>query len=390
MPVTPEIAKAAWPCLLPLVFAIFVPCVRGAFASGWRCLCRHSTLWKTPLIFALAYGLFQLAAHLLLQWRLTGEWFSPPAQTTALSLPALVFGALLPAAESLAANLNCLVATFPLSALAGVLFICNFRGLASELRRALCKRFGRLGWLMQIGLVICAFSAMAKPLPALGFPELMEYLPFRELIVLSLLINAFAFVFEYLLGTCLQIALVLIAYGWIRGLHFDRERLMGFAIRRLGLVVKWSLVIILASLVLIHLPMLVEALLTDDPADWKVQAFTNNISRPILALAMLALATVQIHLVLHNDSLREAFASHASFLRAHGFTIAAFLLASFSIHWVLKILENCGWGYFQHPLAMQAWALFFPLISAAAGGWILAAWVCYYKSRESGIRSITF
>lgn len=390
MPVTPDLAKAAWPCLLPLLLVVLVPCVRRAFANGWRCLCRHSTLWKTPLIFALAYSVFQMLATLLLQWRLTGHWFPEPVQATVPSTAWMIAGSLLPAAESLAADLNCLVATFPLSALAGLLFLCNFRRLASELRRALCKRFGGWGWVMQLGLALCALAAMAKPVPSLAFPELTEYLPFRELMILSILINAFSFVFEYLLGTCLQIALVLIAYGWIRGLQFDRERLLGFAVRRLGVVVKWSLAIILATLALIHLPMLVEALITDDPAEWKIQAFTNHFSRPFLSLAMLTLTTVQIHLVLHNDSLRRALAAHAAFLRAHGFTLASFLLGAFSVQWTLRILENYGTAYFRNPFATHAWGLFFPLLSAAAGGWILAAWVCYYKGRESGTRSIAF
>ena len=75
----------------------------------------------------------------------------------------------------------------------------------------------------------------------------------RELLVVCSVVNGLSFAFEYLLGTCLQV--MLIAYGWVRGLHFRRARVLQFAVRRMGFVLKWALVIVLATVALVHLPL---------------------------------------------------------------------------------------------------------------------------------------
>ena len=90
-----------------------------------------------------------------------------------------------------------------------------------------------------------------------------------------------------LLGTCLQVYLLLIAYGWVRGLHFRRARVLQFAVRRMGFVLKWALVIVFATLALIHLPLFVEAWVTGDPIGWRTLVLVEIISRPVLAAIML-------------------------------------------------------------------------------------------------------
>ena len=47
----------------------------------------------------------------------------------------------------LAAALNCLVATFPVSIVCGLLFLANYRGLTGELGYALLRRYRIWGWL---------------------------------------------------------------------------------------------------------------------------------------------------------------------------------------------------------------------------------------------------
>jgi hypothetical protein len=73
-------------------------------------------------------------------------------------------------------------------------------------------------------------------------------------------LNALALVFEFLFGTVVKIFLLLTAFGWAAGRHFSPERLGNFAVRRLGFVLKWSLILITLTLVLIHLPLLLETL----------------------------------------------------------------------------------------------------------------------------------
>jgi len=346
-------------------------------------------LWKIPASFAGAYALFHIAADLLLRGRaqlgFPAFFVDPPPELFALALEQLP-NALFPAAEMLAADLNCLVATFPIAAACGALFLINWRGTASELRRAVCKRFGFSGWLLFALLIVCALCALLKPVLLLFLPELGTVFALRELLLTGTAINALAFVFEDLLGTAVQVFLVLTAYGWMRGLHFPRQKLMHFAVRRLGFVIKWALVPVVATLVFIHLPLFIEVLVTGAPAASRVELF----ARPVLLTVMLLGAAVPIRLALHNDTLRGALSANLRFLRVHGFAAGAFLLAALGCLLTFKSLEVAGQAWLDSTVAGQAWVLALQVFAAAAGGWILAAWVCFYATLEDASREVVF
>jgi hypothetical protein len=388
--VSPELAWVFAPAAAALLLVLVVAPVRRAYANGWHCVRRHEALWKIPAVFALAYGLFHVVADLLLRWRAQLGW--PPLFTDLPpDLPALALDlvprALLPAAEMLlSADLNCLVATFPISAVCGALFFLNWRGTASELRRAVCRRFGFFGWPLFALLLICGICALLKPVLMLFLPELENHFPLRELLLAGTAINALAFVFEYLLGTAVQVFLVLTAYGWMRGLHFPRERLMRFAVRRLGFVLKWAFVPAVATLVFIHLPLFLEVLYTGAPAALRIEVF----ARPVLLAVMLLGATVPIRLVLHNDSLRGALTANFHFLRRHGWSTGAFLLAAFGLLVTFKSLEVAGLVWLDGTIAGFAWSLGVQVFAAAAGGWILAAWVAFYTRLDGSSREVVF
>jgi hypothetical protein len=372
------------------VIALCLPSVRESYANGWRCLLRHASLWKLPGAFALAYGVFQLFDFLLLHWRMGRIPEVAPLLAYMPPEPMqIALVSLLPAAELLAGALNCLVATFPISVLCGFLFLGNYHGLTGELGYALLRRYRIWGWLWLALLAACALASIAKPLILLILPELASILSLHELLVVSSAVNALSFAFEYLLGTCLQVYLLLIAYGWVRGLHFRRPRVLQFAVRRMGFVLKWALVIILATLALIHLPLFLEGWITGDPIGWTTLVIAEMIFRPALAAVMLGLATVQIRLVLHNDSLRGAIAAHGRFLKRHGLQCLAFLLAAFAILLMLQVVRLGGNASLGAPILRHIWTIFLEVASAIAGGWILASWVCFYKRRE-GSQTITF
>lgn len=367
------------------LLAVLYPSVRAAYANGWRCLARHPALWKVPAGFAAAYALFQAAGWLAIGWRtdslppLAAGWTEP-------GLPDIAASAALPALESLASGLNCLVATFPVSAVCAALFLVNFRGLAGECFRAARKQFGPAGCLGFALLALCALCALLKPLLILAFPELALHVPMEWLVPGGCIANALAFVFEYLLGTCLQIALILLACGWIRGLRFDPERLLPFAVRRLGSVFKWSGIIIAGTLALIHLPMLILAVSGGAavPSDWE------SPSRAFLATAMIALCSVQIRLILHPDTLRGAISRHGEFLRRNALGLGIFLAAAFALLWTMRILEEAGAAALGPAVSGVAFRTLIQIPAAVAGGWILAAWACFYKSSESGSQTIVY
>jgi hypothetical protein len=386
-----EIKWLILPVVAAWVLALCLPIVRNAYTNGWRCVLRHALLWKLPAGFTLAYGLFQLVDFLLLHWRMeripeTG----PLLVRTALEPAQIAFAAILPASERLAGVLNCLVATFPISVLCAGLFFANYRGLTGELAYAFSRRYGLWGWLLLVALAACALASIAKPLTLLALPELARILSLHELLLISSIVNALSFAFEYLLGTCLQVYLLLIAYGWVRGLHFRRARALQFAVRRMGFVLKWAVVIILATLALIHVPLFVEAWMIGEPVGWRTFAATEAIARPTLAAVMLALATVQIRLVLHNDSLRGAIIAHGRFLKRHGPPCLVFLLSAFALLFLLQALEHAGNAFLGAALWRHMWTILLEILGAISGGWILAAWVCFYKRCEEGAQSIPF
>jgi hypothetical protein len=389
--VSSEIRWLILPVVAAWLLALCVPAVRNAYTNGWRCVLRHASLWKLPAGFALAYGLFRLADFFLLHWRMGRIPETRPLLVRMAPEPVeIALAAILPASESLAAALNCLVATFPISVVYGLLFFTNYRGLTGELAYALSRRYGFWGWLLLVVLAACALASIAKPLTLLALPEVATILSLHELLLVSSIVNALSFAFEYLLGTCLQVYLLLITYGWVRGLHFRRARVLYFAVRRMGFVLKWALVIILATLAFIHVPLFVEAWLTGDPASWSTFAIANAVARPTLAAVMIALATVQIRLVLHNDSLRHSIVAHGQFLKRHGLPCFVFFLGAFALLFVLQALQHTGNALLGAALWRHVWTILFEILGAISGGWILAAWVCFYKRCEGGAQTIPF
>ena len=115
-------------------------------------------------------------------------------------------------------------------------------------------------------------------------------------------------------GVVLQTYLILLAYCWVRGITFSSQHLRDFAIRRFSLVMRWALVVVILSSVLINLPLILKNFdfsagwFGKDAAQldsWIVDAWVPT-GRAILAGILLCFATVQITLIFHSESLRRA------------------------------------------------------------------------------------
>lgn len=375
--------------------------------NGGRCLVRYPILWKLPAGFVLAWGILEMMWGMVFHWHdstpfplylnWSGEWPSIPG-TALFSLP--------DTAEILATNLNCLLAPFPLSILCALLLLGNFRGLTKELGRTFYRRFGVWSIPLSLLLLLCLLAELTKPLTLLllllprllpsalsslltGL-QILHTIPPHYFITGVTVVNALSLAFEYLVGTCLHLYLLLLAYGWVRGLQFESEKLLHFAVRRLGFVLKWTLVIIGSAIVLTLLPLLIEAWLVADPEKWNMSDLVRLLGRPLLALGMLSMATVQIRLALHNDTLRGAMAGHLDFLRQHGLPCFLFLLAALASFLVLKTIESIGEICLGESMAGEVWKILLQTGIAALGGWILAAWVCFYTSLQRGSRNVSF
>jgi hypothetical protein len=121
-----------------------------------------------------------------------------------------------------------------------------------------------------------------------------------------------AFAFEYLLGVGVQVFLILLAFAWIRGLSFQREALVEVAIRRFVVVLPWSSLILLLTLVIIDLPLILKnfpATATYFVED-EILDHWLGLARAILVGLVLLTAGVQIRLALHSSSWRQALREH--------------------------------------------------------------------------------
>lgn len=390
-------SKAVMLVLLPLAIFILLFGLLGdlriAFKNGWRVLGRYGDAWKLPFAFGLAYGVFLVGQHGLLLYRLQTwdaanlwdhQWAAPADPWYAFRV------AWLPAFENATSIYGCLVVTFPLSCIFGLLLLANFQNCRRELSDALRKRTGSYGPPI---LFLCAAAAILKPAVYLGLPELSHYLPLTLLMIGAGALNLLSALFEFLLGVYIQVFLLLTAFAWIKGMDVSRRKLLHFALRRFAFVAKWAFLLLAINLVFLQLPLLGINLL--DQSDGQGHQFFDlayRLASLLLGLLMLSFATVQVGLALHNESLGKAISDHLFWMRYHGWKFAGFFLASFCL--LLATGEFFAWalGGFTNVDALLPITLrvLQPAVTALLSGWILAAWVVFYFGLTSGKKEIAF
>ncbi len=387
------------------VAAMLLNPARASLRDGFRAVRRYRMLWLPLGVCSFSYALFALAQriyfHLVLpaaerpsfrwwgvagrdpEFRLTGSpesaWHLGPG-----TLAVHAREAMLPALENVAGIFNNLVSTFPLAAVAAVLLLLNRGGHHGVLWRALGHRFGKAALPAYAGILVCAVAAICKPFVYVVARHMDPMLWYQW----SPVVVWLAFLFEYLLGVCIQIYLILLAYCWVRGIAFTHRHLLDFAIRRCSAVMKWAAVVMLLSSVFIDLPLILKnfpsfaGVFTDDGA--KVD-FRLGLARSILTGVLLATSTMQITLTFHSESLREALRDHLRFLRRHWWPYAWFLaLAALHFH-LLELLNRTMQAGFRDGTAPGiAWQLFFPWLAAMVAAWLLASWVCLYRRCDTG------
>ena len=361
--------------------------VRTDLNDGLRCLQRQKRVWLLPLACAVAHAGFKLWVHFYESFVIPNApsaikpWagWQPPAWGNVLA------ESLLPAAEGTSAIFNCIVITFPLSALWALVFLCNWRGCQRVVFQAVHRRCGVLGGLaIHGGVLVCALAAVCKPLFFGGLPTLNGYFGEDALLRLGETINAVSFLFEYLLGVGVQVYVVLLTLMWVRGLSFDFDHLLRFALRRLTFASRWAAVVLVVSVCGINGPLLLAAfhstLVSWMPVDDAI------VTRWLLVVVLLICCPVQALLIFHNESLHQALKDAARFWRHYGWHIA-WMLATVAVHFLLLAVANVFL-----PQALGAWTwpttvwglVIYPLIWSALAGWFLASWICLFRRCESG------
>lgn len=383
--------------VLPVAYLLFMFAnpARGSLRDGLRCVLRYPRLWSVFAGLGLCYVLFQLACRAFLFYLLPEgsperphfiyqqPWFFSPDD-----LQIALHHAVLPALETVAGLFNCLVTTFPLSALAALLFLVNWGGHHAVLRRALIRRFRRWGVALYATAIICALAAVVKPAIyfALTSPALHGLSPYL-LLETSLFIDWLSFLFETALGVYVQIYLILLAYVWVRGLNFEHSHLRDFAVRRFSAAMKWTAILLLMATLVIHLPLILSSLgfAGEIITTAQVLEFIRTMARPALVLVLFVFCSMQLLLVFHGETLREAFQHHLSFLRRQAWPLLWFFAAALLHAWVLQVANQillAGLG--EGTLAGVIWQLIFPLFAALLAAWLLSAWVCLFQRWQHG------
>jgi hypothetical protein len=356
--------------------------VRVALRDGLRSIMRFKRLWLLFALPALAYSAFQFVV------------FTPLQSPADLRLEQFAFWeswhwplfsqvwreSLLHTAESVAGLFDAAATTYPLSVLAALLLLVNWRGLHRSLVRALRKQFGLAGWLIYLGILISALASLLKPLIYWQLPVRAHFLSPAHLLQTSAAVDTVAFIFEYLCAVYLQVYLITVCLAWIKGLHFREGELLRFAMRRFSFVMKWLGLVLLASTLLLRLPLLI-AYFRDVPGvlDYLPAA------RCVMAALLICFATMQISLVLHNERLREAFRAHGQFVRRHAYRFGWFLMICALHYWFLALADAViRAAATERLLALLLWKFCYVLARAFVTGWLLASWVSLFRQCEIG------
>ena len=355
--------------------------VRLPLRDGFRCILRFPRVWLTFVLFGLGYSVFQFATFSPIESSSSFDW----AQIT--SLPSWHWPRLvevwqqtpLPVLENVAGIFDNATTTYPLSVIAAVLIIGNWRGLHGALFGALRKRFRLGGLLIYLIVLVSALTSLLKPIVFWRLPEWGGLVPAAGLLRISATVDAVAFIFEYLFGVYVQVYLIMVCFAWIRGLSFEEGELFRFAVRRFSFVLKWAGVVVLISTLVVRTPLLL-AYFMNIPHVLDYLPF----QRLAMGVLIISFASVQVSLALHNEGLGEAVRAHARFLRRNWTRFGWFILVCALHFFFIMACDAIARGAIgDRIVALIIWKTFFVLARGFITGWLLASWVCLFRRYET-------
>jgi hypothetical protein len=332
----------------------------------------------TFVLFGLAYSVFEFATFTPIQSSAdldlgqvtsVATWYWPTLAEVWRKVP-------LPTLEGVSGIFDNATTTYPLSVIAAVLVILNWRGLHGALFGALRKRYGFLGLLIYLIVLLSALASFLKPIAYWRLPAL----PGASLLQISAAIDAVAFIFEYLFGIYIQVYLIMVCFTWIRGLSFEEGELFRFAVRRFTYVLKWAGIVVCLSILLVRAPLLLAYFMNiPNVLDYL------PLQRFLMCLVIIAFASVQVSLALHNENLGEAIRAHRDFIRRNGGRFGWFLLICALHFFFLMACDAVVRGAIADRLiALMVWKCIFVSVRGFITGWLLASWVCLFRQYETG------
>jgi hypothetical protein len=363
------------------IVMLFNP-VRQALRDGFRCITRFKRVWITFVLLGLAYSVFQFATFTPIQsladldlTHVTSppSWYWPRLSEVWTEVP-------LPTLENVAGIFDNATTTYPLSVIAAVLILVNWRGLHGTLFGALRKRYRFTGSFIYLILLISALASLLKPIVFWRLPEWGGLVPAAGLLQISATVDAIAFIFEYLFGVYIQVYLIMVCFTWIRGLSFEEGELFRFAMRRFTYVLKWAGIVVFLSTILVRAPLLLAYFMNvPNVLDYL------PLQRLLMCLLIISFASVQISLALHNENLHEAIRAHRAFIRRNGGRFGWFLLICALHFFFIMAWDAIVRGAIADRLvALIVWKGLFVSVRGFITGWLLASWVCLFRQYETG------
>jgi hypothetical protein len=301
------------------------------------------------------------------------NWNWPPLSDVWRDVP-------LPTLEGVAGIFDNATTTYPLSALAAILFLVNWRGLQRTLWRALAKLYRWWSIPIYLVLLVSTLAAILKPLVYWRLPSWNNEISTAHLLKISASIDALSFIFEYLAGVYIQVYLITVCLSWIKGLTFRESDLFAFAVRRFSYVLEWAGIVVLVSMLVLRLPMLLAYFINvPDVLDYL------PLQRVFMSGFILAFCSVQISLVLHNETLREAFRAHRQLIWRDFRRLAWFcLICALNFSLILVIDAIMRSAIADRTVVMVVWKSIFVFLRALVTGWLLASWVVLFRQCETG------
>ena len=356
--------------------------VRRALRDGFRCIGRYTRIWISFALLGFGYFVFQFVTFTpILNWSdldpnqiiSLPHWYWPGFNEVWRDTP-------LPALEGVAGIFDNATTTYPLSVVAAVFMLVNWRGLHCALIRALRKRYRFWGYLVYLILLLSALASLMKPIVFWRLPEWSGLVPAAGLLRISAIVDATAFIFEYLLGVYIQVYLITVCLAWIKGVNFEEGELFRFAMRRFSYVLEWAGIVVAVSTLIVRLP-LVLAYFTNIPG---VLDYLP-VARVLMSVLIIGFCSVQISLALHNETVTAALRAHGQFIRQNAGRLGWFLVIC-GIHFFgIMICDAIVRGAIADRLgALLLWKFSFAFLRGIVTGWLLAAWVCLFRQCETG------
>jgi hypothetical protein len=143
---------------------------------------------------------------------------------------------------------------------------------------------------------------------------------------------------------------------------------------------EWAGIVVVVSMLVLRLPMLLAYFINvPNVLDYL------PLQRVFMSGFILAFCSVQISLVLHNETLREAFRAHRQLLRRDFRRLAWFcLICGLNFFLILVIDAMVRSAIADRAAAMIVWKSIFVFLRALVTGWLLASWVVLFRQCESG------